>query len=116
MGLPGLASPGTVKGMLEILFFLYRASRAETPLFEVDATARSFFSEAIGNLFFTVHKTRAHPAVAEPDRFFPVHDSTPPGCSLFLQLLNRISTLKCRLTVELFLMAATYCFYNSADH
>jgi len=69
--------------MLEIFLCLYRATRAETSLFKVDASARSFFSKAKGNLFFTFHKTRAHPAVAELDRFFPVHDPFLPAARCF---------------------------------
>jgi hypothetical protein len=73
MRLSGIASPGAVIGMLEILLRLYRASRAETPLFIFDAAACSCLGKAIGDLFCAVHKTRAHPADAEPDSFIPVH-------------------------------------------
>jgi hypothetical protein len=79
MGLAGLAPPDAVIDMLEISLFLYRASRAETPLFLFDTAARSFFSQAKGDLFFTVHKTRADPADAEPDSFFLIHDPIFPA-------------------------------------
>jgi hypothetical protein len=75
MGLAGLAPPDAVIDMLEISLFLYRASRAETPLFLFDTAARLVISKAVCDLFFTVHKTRAHPAETEPDRFIPVHNS-----------------------------------------
>jgi hypothetical protein len=67
--------------MLEILLFLYRASRAETPLFLLYTAARPLFGKAIRDLFPAVHKTRAHPAEAEPDTMFPVHD---PVLRLFI--------------------------------
>jgi hypothetical protein len=80
MGLAGLASPDAVIDMLEIHLILYGASRAETPLFLFDAAACPLSGKAEGDLFFAVHKTRAHAAEAEPDRFFPVH-FYPPVCS-----------------------------------
>jgi hypothetical protein len=60
--------------MLEILLFLYRASRAETSLFLFYAAARPCFGKAEGDLFFAIHKTRTHPAETEPGRFLPLHD------------------------------------------
>jgi hypothetical protein len=65
--------------MLEILLLLDRASRAETPLFLFDAAVRSFFSQAKGDLFFAIYKTRADPADAEPDSFFLIHDPIFPA-------------------------------------
>jgi hypothetical protein len=70
----GLASPCAVKDMLEILLFLYRASRAKTSLFFFNTDAQGSISKAKRNLFFTFHKTWAHPANTEPNPFFPVHD------------------------------------------
>jgi hypothetical protein len=75
MGLTGLASPDTVIDMLEIFLILHGAPRAETPLFLFDTAARPFIGKAVGDLFVAVNKTRAHPAKAEPDRFFPVHNT-----------------------------------------
>ena len=77
--------------MLEIPLFLNRASRAETSLFLFDAAARSLFGKAVGDLFFTIHKTRAHPAEAKPDRFLPVHDPVS-GCPLLFKLLIGFQT------------------------
>jgi hypothetical protein len=86
MGLTGLAPPDAVIDMLEIFLLLDRASRAETSLFLFDTGTRSLYGKAVGDLFVAVHKTRAHPAEAEPDPFLPVHNPIS-GCSLLLQLL-----------------------------
>jgi len=69
--------------MLEILLFLYRASRAQAPLFFFDADASGSISEAKRNLFVTNYKSWAHPANTEPDTSFPVHDPILQGFSCF---------------------------------
>jgi hypothetical protein len=67
-------SPDAVIDVLEILHFLYRTSRAETPLFLFYAAARPCFGKTVGDLFFAIHKTRTHSAETEPGRFLPLHD------------------------------------------
>jgi hypothetical protein len=87
MRLSNFAPTGAVIDMREILLRLNRTSRAETPLFCFDAAARSFFRKAIGDLFFAVHKTRAHPAEAEPDSFLLIHDPILPAVDSFRNYL-----------------------------
>ena len=65
--------------MLKILLRLYRTSRAETSLFLFNAAALFVFSKAKGDLFFAVHKTRAHSAEAETHPFFLIHDPILPA-------------------------------------
>jgi hypothetical protein len=83
MRLSGLASPCAIKDMLEILLFLYRASRAQTPLFFFNTDTFGSISEAKRNLFVTIYKTWAHPANTEPDTSFPVHDKILQGFNCF---------------------------------
>jgi hypothetical protein len=69
--------------MLEILLFLYRASRAQTPLFFGNTDAFGGISETKRYLFVTTYKTWAHPANTEPDTSFPVHDKILQGFNCF---------------------------------
>jgi len=69
--------------MLEILLFLYGASRTQTPLFFFNTDTFGRISEAKRDLFVTSYKSRAHPANTKPDPFFPVHDHILQGFNCF---------------------------------
>lgn len=108
--------------MCKSLRFKYRASRAETSPFFLYAAAFPACRKTIGDLFLTIHKTRAHLTDTKSGSCFPVHGHrSSPLFSIYLNIFKGRSWLSSRSLSPYFMrewrrvLTALFTIFNMSE-